>query len=52
VQKKSSKQPFIIVVEFENGATRNVRVKATSRENAEARALKFNPTATGVKRGK
>lgn len=50
MQKKSRKEVFNIPLEFRNGVTRNVRVKASSRENAEKRALKFNPAAVGVKR--
>jgi hypothetical protein len=50
VQRKSSKELHSIVIEFPKGATRVVKVKATSREKAEERALKFNPTAIGVKR--
>jgi hypothetical protein len=50
MQSKSSKKPYSIVVEFPNGVTRTVKVKATSREVAEHKALKFNPTAKGVKR--
>lgn len=50
MQKKSSKQVFPIVVEFESGATRTVKVKAVTREQAERRALKFHPTAVGIKR--
>lgn len=50
MQLKSKKKPYTVVVEFEHGVTRNVKVKATSREVAEHKALKFNPTAKGVKR--
>lgn len=50
MQKKKSKQLYRIPIEFANGMTRTVKVKATSRENAEARALKFHPNAKGVKR--
>lgn len=50
MQKKSPKQLFPITLEFENGSTRIVKVKASSREAAERRALKFNPAAAGVKR--
>jgi hypothetical protein len=49
VQKKRTKQLYRIPLEFANGMTRTVKVKATSRENAETRALKFHPTAVGVK---
>jgi hypothetical protein len=50
VQKKSKKQLYRIPVEFANGMTRTIKVKATSREVAEQRALKFSPGAKGVKR--
>jgi hypothetical protein len=50
VQLKSPKKLYNVELEFGNGLTRNVQVKASSREKAEARALKFNPSATGVKR--
>lgn len=45
-----SKRLYTVVVEFANGMTRTVKVKAASREVAEDRALKFNPSAKGVKR--
>lgn len=50
VQTKKSKSLYTVVVEFENGMTRSIKVKASSRELAETRALKFNPKAKGVKR--
>jgi hypothetical protein len=50
VQLKPKKKPYTVVVEFEHGVTRNVKVKATSREVAERKAMKFNPSAKGVKR--
>lgn len=50
MRAKKSKRPFVVVLEFENGVTRNVRVKAVEREVAERRALKFHPSAKGVKR--
>lgn len=50
MQKKSSKQLYPITIEFPNGGTRVVKVKAVSREKAEERALKFHPSAVGVKR--
>ena len=50
MQLKQSKKPYTVVVMFPGGMTRNVKVKATSREVAEAKALKFNPSAVGVKR--
>lgn len=51
MQPKSPKRLYNVEVEFAGGLTKNVRVKATSREKAEERALKFNPSAIGVKRG-
>ena len=50
MQLKSPKKMFNVTVEFQNGLTRNVKVKATSQEKAEQRALKFHPSAKGVKR--
>lgn len=50
MQKKPSRQLYNIVLEFANGMTRTVKTKAASREAAEQRALKFYPTAKGVKR--
>lgn len=49
MQAKKSKKLFNITVVFENGGTRLVKVRAVTREIAERKALKFNPTATGVK---
>lgn len=50
VQIKSSKKPYTITLEFANAVTRSVKVKATSRDVAEHKALKYNPSAIGVKR--
>jgi ribosomal protein L1 len=50
LQIKKSKQPFTIVLVFPNGLTRSVKVKAVDRETAERRALKFQPSAIGIKR--
>lgn len=49
MQQKKRKQLYLIPLEFANGMSRTVKVKSTSRENAEKRALKFNPGALGVK---
>lgn len=49
MQTKKSKQLFRIELEFPNGVTRTVPVRAVTREVAEKRALKRNPSATGVK---
>jgi len=50
MRAKKSKQLYHVVVEFGNGMTRTVKVKAVSREVAENRALKFHPSAVAVKR--
>ena len=50
MQLRQSKQLYTVVVEFSNGVTRSVKVKATSRESAERKALKFHPSAKGIKR--
>lgn len=50
MQFKSPKRLYTVVVEFHNGMTRNVKVKAVSRDKAESRALKFHPTAKRIKR--
>ena len=50
MRTKKSKRVYTVMVEYENGLTRTVKVKAVSRETAEKRALKFNPNAKGVKR--
>lgn len=47
---KRSKKMYNIVVMYENGMTRTVKVRAVTRETAEKRALKFQPNAKGVKR--
>jgi hypothetical protein len=50
VQLKPTKKMYPIVVEFQNGLTRTVKVRAASRDKAEARAMKFNPSAVRIKR--
>lgn len=49
MRTKKSKQLFRIELSYANGLTRIVPVRATTREIAERRALKRNPSATGVK---
>lgn len=49
MQTKKSKQRFVIVLEFANGTTRMVKVRAVTREVAERKAMKFHPAAKGVK---
>lgn len=51
MQIRSPKRLYNVEVEFQNGMTRNVPIKAVSREKAEQRALKFHPSAKGIKRG-
>ncbi len=50
MQLQPKKKLYTIEVELSNGLTKLVKVKAIDREHAEQRALKFNPTAVGVKR--
>ncbi len=50
MQLKKSKQLYYVELEFPNGLTRQVKIKAATREIAENRALKFNPGAKGVRR--
>jgi hypothetical protein len=50
MRQSSKKRLFRIVLQYENGMTRTVPVKASSREVAEERALKRNPNAVGIKR--
>ena len=50
VQLKSTKRLYAVEVEFQNGLTRTVKVKASSKDQAEIKALKRHPSAKGVKR--
>ena len=50
MQFKKQKRLHTIVLEFANGMTRSVKVQAVRRETAEEKAMKRNPSATGVKR--
>lgn len=50
MQSKPKKQLYHIEVEFENGLTKLVKVKAIDRPHAEKRAIKFHPSAKGIKR--
>jgi hypothetical protein len=50
LQAKKSKQLYHIEVEFKQGLTKLVKVKAVDRPTAEKRALKFHPSAVRVKR--
>lgn len=44
------KKKYIVEVEFANGLTKNVPVKANSRVQAEQQALRQNPSAARIKR--
>lgn len=50
-RNKKDKQSYSITLEFPNAMTRSVKVRASSREVAERRALKRNPAAIGIKQG-
>jgi hypothetical protein len=49
-KKTVQKKVHRITLEFLNGITRTVTIKASDREVAERRALKHNPSAIGVNR--
>jgi hypothetical protein len=49
MRTKKSKKLYTIVLVFANEVTRSIKVRAASREVAEARALKRHPNAKGVK---
>ena len=49
MRTKSQQQVYTIVLEFPLGIVRSVKVKAGSREVAERRAMKRNPSAIGIK---
>lgn len=49
MRTKKSQRVYPIELVYPNGVTRTVKVKASTREVAENRALKRNPAATGVK---
>lgn len=49
MRQSSKKKHFAVWLEYPKGLTRTVHVKATTREIAEARALKHNKGAIGVK---
>lgn len=49
MRTKKSKFLHKIVLVYDNDMTRTVKVRATTREIAERRALKRNPSAKGVK---
>lgn len=50
MRQKSQKKAYRITLVFRGNITRDVYVKARSREVAEARALKRNSTAMEVKK--
>lgn len=47
---KKVQRLYKIILEYENGMTRTVSVRASTREVAENRALKHNPNAISVQR--
>lgn len=49
MRTKKSKQLFKIELEYDDDTIRIVNIRATTREIAEKRAMKFNPGAKGVK---
>ena len=49
MRQKSNTKVYQLTLIYRNNLTRNVRVKASSREVAEQRALKRNKTAIGVR---
>lgn len=50
MRTKKQKTLYHVTLEFANGITKRVKVKASDREIAERRARKFHPSATGVRR--
>jgi hypothetical protein len=50
MQQKKASRVFTITLVYENNLTRDVRVRAKSREVAEQRAMKRNPNAIGIRR--
>jgi hypothetical protein len=50
MRSKPGQKLYRITLQYKNEMVRTVTVKASSREVAEARALKRNPSALGVKR--
>jgi hypothetical protein len=50
VKARAAKQLYYITLYYASNITRTIKVKASSREVAEQRALKRNPGATGVRR--
>lgn len=47
---KSNKKQWPVTLVYANEMTRTVKVKASSLAKAEEKALKFHPSALGVKR--
>lgn len=48
VRHKKAKKLFHVTLAYDNNLTRTVKVKASTREVAEDRALKRNPSAKAV----
>lgn len=49
MRSKQSKKLYYITLEYPKGLSKSVAVRAVTREVAERRALKRNPSAIGVK---
>jgi|tagenome__1003787_1003787.scaffolds.fasta_scaffold20990117_59 hypothetical protein len=49
MRTKKSKRLYTVVLEYANGVTRTVTVRAVTRDIAERRALKFNRGAKRVR---
>jgi hypothetical protein len=49
LQTKSNKKLYSVTLEFANGSTKVVKIKAVDQNAANKRARKFNPSAIGVK---
>lgn len=50
MQSKKASRVYQITLVYENNLTRDVKVRAKSREVAERRAMKRNPNAIGIQR--
>ena len=48
MKAKKASRVYNITLVYENNLTRDVKVRASSREVAETRALKRNPNAIGI----
>lgn len=51
MQIKKSKRLFVVPLKFKGGITRSVNIRAVTREVAEQKAMKRNPSAIGIDHG-